>query len=123
MFKILVVDDEDGVRNTLSEFIEKLGYEALTASGGDEALEKMKERPDIVLLDIMMPDTDGMEILDKIKEMSPSTDVFMVTGLAKHEIGLESRDRGAFEFLTKPIDFEHLEFLLYFKTTQRSLNE
>ena len=90
MFKILVVDDEDGVRNTLSEFIEKLGYEALSASDGGEALEKMKEGPDVVLLDIMMPDTDGMEILDRIKEMSPSTDVIMVTGLVKHEVGLES---------------------------------
>ena len=123
MVKVLVVDDEDGVRNTLSEFIEKLGYEALSASDGEEALEKMKEGPDVVLLDIMMPDTDGMEILDRIKEMSPSTDVIMVTGLVKHEVGLESRDRGAFEFLTKPIDFEHLKFLLYFKTTQMALNK
>ena len=123
MVKVLVVDDEDGVRNTLSEFLEKKGYEAISASGGEEALEKMKAAPDIVLLDIMMPDTNGMEILNKIKEMSPSTDVIMITGLIEHEVGLESRKQGAFEFVTKPIDFDHLEFLLYFKTTERSFNE
>ena len=115
MVKVLVVDDEDGVRTTLSEFLEKKGYEALCASGGEEALQKMEENPDIVLLDIMMPDRNGLEILNRIKEMSPSTDVIMITGLIEHEIGLESREQGAFEFVTKPIDFQHLEFLLYFK--------
>ena len=121
MNKILVVDDEAMARKLLKDFLEVKGYDVITASGGKEALEKIKEEPDIVLLDIMMPDMNGMEVLDKIKEMSPSTVVIMVTALAENALGVESIKRGAFDFVTKPIDLKHLEFLIEFKILQNSI--
>jgi len=121
MNKILVVDDEALARKLLKDFLEVKGYDVITASGGKEALEKIKEGPDIVLLDIMMPDMNGMEVLDKIKETSPSTVVIMVTALAENAIGVESIKRGAFDFVTKPIDLKHLEFLIEFKILQKSV--
>ena len=123
MNKILVVDDEAMARKLLKDFLEVKGYDVITASGGKEALEKIKEGPDIVLLDIMMPDMHGMEVLDKIKETSPSTVVIMVTALAENAIGVESIKRGAFDFVTKPIDLKHLEFLIEFKILQKSVED
>ena len=123
MNKILVVDDEAMARKLLKDFLEVKGYDVITASGGKEALEKIKERPDIVLLDIMMPDMHGMEVLDKIKETSPSTVVIMVTALAENAVGVESIKRGAFDFVTKPIDLKHLEFLIEFKILQKSVED
>ncbi len=123
MNKILVVDDEAMARKLLKDFLEVKGYDVITASDGKEALEKIKEGPDIVLLDIMMPDMIGMEVLDKIKETSPSTVVIMVTALAENAIGVESIKRGAFDFVTKPIDLKHLEFLIEFKILQKSVED
>jgi len=123
MNKILVVDDEALARKLLKDFLEVKGYDVITASGGKEALEKIKEGPDIVLLDIMMPDMHGMEVLDKIKEISPSTVVIMVTALAENALGVESIKRGAFDFVTKPIDLKHLEFLIEFKIIQNSVED
>ena len=123
MDKILVVDDEAMARKLLKDFLEVKGYDVITASGGKEALEKIKEGPDIVLLDIMMPDMHGMEVLDKIKETSPSTVVIMVTALAENALGVESIKRGAFDFVTKPIDLKHLEFLIEFKILQKSVED
>ncbi len=123
MNKILVVDDEAMARKLLKDFLEVKGYDVITASGGKEALEKIKEGPDIVLLDIMMPDMHGMEVLDKIKETSPSTVVIMVTALAENAIGVESIKRGAFDFVTNPIDLKHLQFLIEFKILQKSVED
>lgn len=123
MLKIMVVDDDDKTRKLLKDFLEHEGYEVITASGGKEALENIKESPDIVLLDIMMPDIHGMKVLDKFQEMAPDTDVIMVTALAEHAVGIETKKRGAFDFVTKPIDLKHLKQLLEFKTLQRSMEE
>lgn len=69
----------------------------------------MKEAPAIVLLDIMMPDTHGLQVLNRIQEMAPATGVIMVASLAENAIRVESLSRGAFDFVTKPIDLKHLE--------------
>ncbi len=112
--KILVVDDEEPVRNLLKAFLEKEGYEVICASTGEEAFREMVKKPAVVLLDIMMPDMHGLQALNRIKEVSPSTPVIMVTGLAEHAIGLESLERGASDFVTKPIDLHHLDRLVAF---------
>jgi CheY-like chemotaxis protein len=121
MNKILVVDDEALARKLLKDFLEVQGYDVITASGGKEALKKIKEKPDIVLLDIMMPDMHGLKVLDKIKETFPSIEVIMVTALAENAVGIESIKRGAFELVTKPIDLKHLQFLIEFKILQKSV--
>jgi len=108
MAKILVVDDDFMIRNLLEEFLVGEGYDVILASNGEEALKKMKESPALVLLDIMMPDMHGLKVLDRIKEMAPSTEVIMVTGLNEHTVALEGIKRGAFDYITKPIDLKHL---------------
>ncbi|MFH1479965.1 MAG: response regulator, partial [Pseudomonadota bacterium] len=104
------------------DFLEHMGHTVITAGGGKEALEKIKEGPAIVLLDIMMPDMHGLKVLDRIKEISPSSQVIMVTSLDEHSVGVESLKRGAFDFVTKPIDLKHLEELIEFKLAQMSLD-
>jgi DNA-binding NtrC family response regulator len=119
--RILVVDDEDSVRRVLERFLSSIGHDAIMASSGEEALEKIQEEPAIVLLDYLMPEVNGIEVLEKIKEISPSTDVIMVTGVGGHEVGMESFEQGAFEFVTKPIDLARLKFLLDFRLGQLGL--
>jgi DNA-binding NtrC family response regulator len=121
MARILVVDDEDSVRRVLERFLSSIGHDAIMASNGEEALEKIREEPAIVLLDYLMPEVNGIEVLEKIKEISPSTDVIMVTGVGGHKIGMESFEQGAFEFVTKPIDLARLKFLLDFRLGQLGL--
>lgn len=123
MAKIMVVDDDDGILNLLKRFLLRLGYEVITASNGEEALKNMEQRPAIVLLDIMMPGMHGFKVLDKIKETAPSTEVIVITGLDETVVGIESLERGAFEFVTKPINLEHLKFLLEFKLGQMGITD
>lgn len=123
MAKIMVVDDDDGIVNLLERFLVRLGHEVITASNGEEALKNMEERPAIVLLDIMMPDMHGFKVLDEIKETAPSTEVIVITGLDETVVGIESLERGAFEFVAKPINLEHLKFLLEFKLGQMGITD
>jgi DNA-binding response OmpR family regulator len=112
--KILVVDDDEGVRDLLRSFLEKQGHEVIFADTGEKALDQMDKRPAIVLLDIIMPDMHGLQALNRIREISPATPVIILTGLAEHAIGLESQKRGAVDFVTKPVDLERLGFLIDF---------
>ena len=121
MAKIMVVDDDDGVLNLLKRFLVSLGYEAIMADNGEEALERMNERPEIVILDIMMPGMNGLQVLDKIKEKAPSTEVIVITGLDSTGLGIECLERGAFEFMAKPLNLDHLKFLLEFKLEQMGI--
>jgi len=123
MSKILVVDDEPLNRELLKDFLEANDYDVILASGGKEALEKIKEKPDLVLLDIMMPDMNGLQVLDKIKEMAPSMEVIMVTSMAEHDIAVSSLKRGASDYVTKPIDLNHLEAVIGLKMIQMSTDE
>ena len=123
MAKILVVDDDAKNRKLLEDFLEHRGYDVITASNGKEALEKMKEGPAIVFLDIMMPGMHGLKVLDRIKEMAPSTEVIMVTAFDEHALSVESKKRGAFDFITKPIDLKYLETLLNFEMLQRQVKD
>lgn len=123
MAKIMVVDDDDGILKLLKRFLVNLGYEAILAGSGEEALEKMNEKPEIVILDIMMPGMNGFEVLEKIKEQTPSTEVIVVTGLDETGLGIESLERGAFEFMAKPLNLDHLKFLLEFKLKQMGVTD
>ncbi|MBW2029608.1 MAG: response regulator [Deltaproteobacteria bacterium] len=118
MAKIMVVDDDNNIRELLRKFLSRKGYEVITASDGEEALEKIAECPEIILLDIMMPKIHGLKVLNRIKKQSPKTEIIMMTGLALNVIGLESLKRGAFEFVTKPLDLEHVDFLISYRLAQ-----
>ena len=118
MAKILVIDDDDGILKLLKRFLVNLGYEAIIADSGEEALKSMDEKPEIVILDIMLPGMNGFEVLEKIKEQVPSTEVIVITGLDETGLGIECLERGAFEFMAKPLNLDHLKFVLEFKLKQ-----
>lgn len=110
--RLLVVDDENDLRNTLSEFLELEDYKVFQASDGDEGLEIYKnEKIDVVISDIKMPRKSGIELLEDLKKLDPNSKVLLISGYT--EI---SRDdlikKGALGFLDKPIDFEEMLGLL-----------
>ena len=121
--RILVVDDEEIIRQLLKDLLEIKGHDVATARDGIEGLEKLKDVPDIVLLDIRMPHMDGLEFLERVKEISPSSDVIMVTAVADHDLALEAMKRGALDYVTKPINIKYLGDLINFRLMQRSLEK
>jgi two-component system NtrC family response regulator len=103
--RILVVDDHEDIRNILSDRLKMYGYEVLTASDGQEALEKVDEAtPELVLLDIRLPILDGMEVLDRIKLEHPETLVIMITAFGTVQLAVEAMRKGAYDFIEKPFD-------------------
>ncbi|MBW1766024.1 MAG: response regulator, partial [Deltaproteobacteria bacterium] len=107
--KILLVDDEEGIRKVLGISLEDIGYQVLTAENSEEALRIFrKDKPSIVLTDIKMPGMDGIELLVAIKEESPDTEVIMITGHGEMELAIRSLKFDAADFITKPINHDVL---------------
>ncbi|HNU75686.1 MAG TPA: response regulator, partial [Deltaproteobacteria bacterium] len=101
--KILVVDDEVGIRESLKKILEKEGFSVETAANGDEAF-KVVRRGDIDLLitDIRMAGMDGVELLKVCKSVSPFTEVIIITGYASVDTAVDSMKQGAYDYITKP---------------------
>jgi len=111
--KILLVDDEEGIRTVLGITLADYGYEVLKAGSGEEALRLFREqKPAIVLTDIKMPGMDGIQVLRKIKEERPDTEVIMITGHGAMELAIQSLKCDATDFITKPINDDALEIAL-----------
>jgi len=107
--KILVVDDERSIRNTLKDILEHENFEVILAEDGLEALDKMELGPfDVILCDIKMPQMDGIELLDKIKEREPDAVVVMISGHGTIDTAVEAIKKGAFDFISKPLDLNRL---------------
>ena len=116
MPRILVVDDEPATVDLLREFLAGKGYEVLTASEGEEALRKVKEeRPHLIRLDVRLPKMSGLEVLKRVREIDHEAGVIMVTAVAEEETGREALRLGAFDYITKPLDFNYLEQSLWVK--------
>ena len=106
---ILLVDDEDTIRLFLEKTLREEGYEALTAATGTEALELTKsELPDLVLLDLKLPDMSGLDVLKQIKEEVPEVCVIMLTAFGDIETAVTAMKKGAFDFVSKPVNLEEL---------------
>ena len=111
--KLLLVDDEAGIRKVLGIALSDAGYTVFTAENGTEALDIFrKERPPIVLTDIKMPGIDGIELLQKIKHENPDTEVIMITGHGDMDLAIKSLKYQAVDFVTKPINDDVLEIAL-----------
>jgi DNA-binding NtrC family response regulator len=105
---VLLVDDEVGVRESLKMVLCK-DYHLLEADSVDAAIPKVQEsRPDVVLLDVLMPKTDGIEALRRIKEIHPGCAVIMMTGLNSQQVAAKAMKFGAFDFIGKPFDIADL---------------
>ena len=116
MARILVVDDEIVICDVLKEFLTLRGHEVHTALNGRAAIAKVKvERPHVVLLDIMMPGTKGLDVLKEMKRLDPRLGVIMITGVMNKDVAKRAIDLGAYGYITKPVDFEYLESVLITK--------
>lgn len=112
MPKLLIVDDEEDVREFSSNFFRKRKIDVLTASNGDEALSAIeKQKPDLVLLDIKMPGIDGIEILRRLRRNKENTKVIMVTGRKpEEEDSLQKcHELGIIGYIHKPLELDELE--------------
>lgn len=110
MVKMLVVDDEVEICDFLKTFFEERNYKVFTALSGEMAIKMAREeQPAIVLLDIKMPGTDGIEVLQRIKSAHPKTKVIMVTAVETRDRIDEAIRLGADNYITKPLSLEYLE--------------
>ncbi|MFO8082993.1 MAG: response regulator [Desulfobacterales bacterium] len=106
--KLLIVDDEAQFRATTKKILDKRGFETILAGSGEEAIEMLESKPDVVVLDIKMPGMDGHETLEEIKKRSPSTPVIMLTGHGDMPSAKKALKGGAFDYLSKPCDIDIL---------------
>lgn len=107
--KLLIVDDQNGIRALLIEVFSSEGYKTFQASNGKLALEIVrKESPDLVLLDMKIPGMDGLDILKHIKKIDPDIKVIMMTAYGELDMIKEATDLGALMHFTKPFDIDEL---------------
>ncbi len=104
MVKILTIDDEEIIRFTISGFLEDYGYEVLQASNGFEGIEVFeKHNPNMVLVDIKMPNMSGLDVIKKISKISPDTPIIVISGTNSLKEAMDAIHNGAWDYLTKPI--------------------
>ena len=121
--RILVVDDDPGVLGYLKEFLDGKGYLVTTASSGAEALRAVeRERPHLVLLDIVMPKMNGLEALQRILEIDQTIGVIMLTVVDDYKIVKQAIGKGAYDYITKPINFDYLELSILARLAQTDLS-
>ena len=109
MHKILIVDDEEAVCSLIQKYLAKVGYEALTALNGEEALQRIKEETfSLMLLDIKMPGIDGIEVLRRIRHSGNNIPVIMTTAVSDESMLRETMELGAAKCLSKPINLANL---------------
>ena len=102
--KILAIDDEPVVRDSIAAYLEDSGFEVLQAGDGQEGLQKLREAaPELILLDLRMPEMDGLEFLEIMKQEAPDTPVIVVSGTGVLQDAIEALRAGAHDFVTKPI--------------------
>ena len=111
--QVLIVDDDPGIRDVLKGFLESRNCVVHQASSGAEALDEFNSyAPDLIFLDIYMPEMDGLQLMRIIRDQWPNVKVIAMSGYATEQVARESIDLGAVDFLTKPIELEQLDDIL-----------
>ncbi len=109
---LLVVDDEPSILDILGRFAAKHGFEVVRCNGGRAALETLRQRhADMALVDVRMPDVNGLEVLRRVREVAPDCAVVLMTGFAAVDTAVEAIKLGAMDYLSKPIDYDRLTAL------------
>jgi two-component system chemotaxis response regulator CheY len=109
MVRVLIVDDEEAVRDMLRRMLEARGHEVALASDGATALATyQRQRPDVVVLDMLMPDPDGLAVLASIRRLDPSARVTMLSSLREEAMVLRALELGARDYVVKPVLFQQL---------------
>lgn len=108
--KILVIDDEYDLGLLIKDFADDLGYLCWIATDTDSGLKIVsEERPEVVFMDVVIPQAGGIECLKRIKALYPETIVIMITGMQDEGLAKQSIQAGAYDYITKPFELEHLE--------------
>ena len=111
--KILVVDDEHLIRWSLEQNLKKQGYDVLTAGSGEDALRLLQDdSPDLMLLDIQLPGINGMDVLEKVREMEDGVVVIMITALGVLETAVKAMRLGAYDYINKPFNLDELAIVI-----------
>ncbi|MCQ2249702.1 MAG: sigma-54 dependent transcriptional regulator [Bacteroidales bacterium] len=122
MAKILIIDDERSIRNTLKDILEYESHEVVLAADGIEGLKILeKDKFDIILCDIKMPQMDGIEVLVRIKEMGIDSSVVMISGHGTLENAVDAIRKGAYDYLEKPLDLNKLLVIVKNATEKKAL--
>jgi len=110
---ILIVDDDEGVRQILAETLQTAGHTVTTADSGEHAVAAVREAPvDLVILDMVLPRVDGLEVLREITTLRPETAVIMITGYASVETAIRAMKMGAVDYIVKPFRMEEVELIV-----------
>ena len=113
MLSVLVVDDDPELTNLLLNYLDAQGYSVLTACGGEEALEILQEKDiDLVLLDIVMPGMDGLQVLQWIRQNHPEIIVVMMSGYRVEDLAQKALRMGASDHISKPLRLEYLDTVI-----------
>jgi two-component system response regulator AtoC len=111
--KILIVDDEQSLTKILTKFLEQNGYETHSAYTGQEGLEKNEVlKPDVILVDLLLPDITGIELISKFNESSSNVSLVVITGVGSVDSAVQAMKKGAEDYLEKPIDLEKLNIIM-----------
>jgi DNA-binding NtrC family response regulator len=120
--RILVVDDEEIVIRSCLRILDGDDFQVEAVQDGREALRKVEENPyDVMILDIMMPNIDGLEVLRRVKETHPNVDVIMVTGLSQIDTAVQAMKLGAFDYISKPFEPDELKLVVQRALERRRL--
>src|SRR6476661_1240550 len=107
MLNVLIVDDESAIRESLQGILEEEGYKTSAAASGEACLELLKKKSfDIILLDIWLPGMDGLETLEKVRELENAPEVIIISGHGTIETAVRATKLGAFDFLEKPLSLD-----------------
>ena len=124
MIRVLIVDDEYQLLEAFKKKLSKEGMQVFTASNGQEAAAVIKQETlDIGLFDIKLPDTDGVELLEKLREIQPTAEVIMLTGYASVDTAIRSMKLGAYDYLTKPVKLSELHTVILKAYEKKQLRE
>jgi DNA-binding NtrC family response regulator len=111
--KILLIEDEEISRESLTRLLKSAGYPVKGVASGEKALQSLAmEQFDIIVTDLFLPDINGIDILKKVKETSPQIEVILITGHASAETAVKAMKEGAFDYITKPLNFDELQIIL-----------
>jgi len=123
-FRVLVIDDDPGVRDYMEALVSRQGYEVTAAADGEEALKNLDtSQPDLITLDVVLPGMDGLQTLEKLKQRLPDVPVVMLSGHGQARNIVEAMRRGASDFLRKPFEVEELELAFQKALEKRALKQ
>ncbi len=122
--QVMVVDDEENIREVLSNYLQSMNYEVETAEDGQDALDKFKKGDfDLIISDLLMPNIDGLELLKRIREIDKEVIFLMITGYPSIETAVEAIKKGAYDYITKPFHMEDVKLRIERAFEKRSLKE